>query len=126
MIVITKYSASTGEILGSFYTSNSDSVVENISDGEAYVEGEFFSTHYRVVDGAAVRKSDTDIDAYEAKKVLSRLRQVRNKMLSETDWTQAPDAPVDQAAWAAYRQLLRDLPGSTNDPLNAVFPEKPS
>lgn len=126
MIVVTKYSTATGEILGSFYTSNADSVAQNISDGEAYVDGEFFNTHYRVVDNTAVRKSDDEIDAYEAQKALNRLRQIRNKMLSETDWTQAPDAPVDSQAWATYRQALRDLPDNTEDPRNPAWPTKPT
>lgn len=42
--------------------------------------------------------------------VSDRLRAIRDKLLTLSDWTQAADAPVDQAAWAAYRQALRDLP----------------
>jgi len=38
------------------------------------------------------------------------VRRERNERLSASDWTQVADAPVDQAAWAAYRQALRDLP----------------
>lgn len=36
-----------------------------------------------------------------------RLR--RNALLAESDWTQLPDAPVDAAIWAEYRQKLRDI-----------------
>jgi hypothetical protein len=38
------------------------------------------------------------------------VRAVRDRLLTLSDWTQAADAPVDQVAWAAYRQALRDLP----------------
>jgi hypothetical protein len=38
------------------------------------------------------------------------VRKERNERLTASDWTQVADAPVDQAAWAAYRQALRDLP----------------
>ena len=41
---------------------------------------------------------------------MADVRRERNERLSASDWTQVADAPVDQAAWAAYRQALRDLP----------------
>ena len=57
---------------------------------------------------------------------LQRLRNNRDRLLQSSDWTQVPDAPVDQAAWAAYRQLLRDLPSTTTDPFNVQWPKSPS
>ena len=54
------------------------------------------------------------------------LRSDRNRLLSGSDWTQVADAPVDKAAWAAYRQELRDLPANTTDPLNPVWPVPPT
>lgn len=53
------------------------------------------------------------------------LRAQRNSLLTASDWTQVADAPVNQAAWANYRQELRDLPDNTLDPFNPVWPEKP-
>jgi len=53
------------------------------------------------------------------------LRSERNGRLAASDWTQVDDAPVDKAAWATYRQALRDLPANTTDPLNPVWPELP-
>jgi hypothetical protein len=47
---------------------------------------------------------------------LIRLRHWRNQELANTDWTQVADAPVNQAAWATYRQSLRDLPASNKNP----------
>lgn len=41
---------------------------------------------------------------------MADVRRERNERLTASDWTQVADAPVDQAAWAAYRQALRDLP----------------
>lgn len=41
-----------------------------------------------------------------------RLRNARNKLLAESDWTQTLDAPVDRQAWAQYRQELRDAPSN--------------
>ena len=55
----------------------------------------------------------------------AELRLKRNDLLMASDWTQMPDAPVDQAAWASYRQELRDLPNNTEDPRNPVWPTPP-
>lgn len=53
------------------------------------------------------------------------LRIERNRRLAASDWTQVADAPVDAAAWAAYRQALRDMPGNTADPHNPAWPTPP-
>lgn len=53
-------------------------------------------------------------------------RDRRNRLLAATDWTQVSDAPVDHAAWAAYRQLLRDLPAQDGWPDNITWPEEPA
>ena len=56
---------------------------------------------------------------------LARMRYWRNAELARTDWTQIADAPVDQAAWASYRQALRDLPESNIDPRKIELPVAP-
>jgi Phage tail assembly chaperone protein len=53
------------------------------------------------------------------------IRMSRNNSLKECDWTQIPDAPVDQAAWATYRQALRDVPQQEGFPFNVVWPTSP-
>lgn len=54
-----------------------------------------------------------------------KLRNRRNVLLAASDWTQVGDTPVDAVAWAKYRQALRDLPETTDDPTNVVWPEPP-
>lgn len=49
----------------------------------------------------------------------------RNKRLAECDWTQLPDAPVDHATWATYRQELRDVTSQVGFPWNVIWPVKP-
>jgi hypothetical protein len=56
---------------------------------------------------------------------LARMRHWRDTELARTDWTQVADAPVDQAAWATYRQALRDLPASNDDPREIELPVAP-
>jgi hypothetical protein len=46
---------------------------------------------------------------------LASLRGQRNQKLSTCDYTQVADYPGDKAAWAVYRQALRDLPASVQD-----------
>jgi hypothetical protein len=52
-------------------------------------------------------------------------RKRRNKLLSASDWTQVLDAAVDQAAWATYRQALRDSPQQKGFPWEVQWPEQP-
>jgi hypothetical protein len=67
-----------------------------------------------------------DNDTCSNETYLSRLRHWRDRELTASDWTQVADAPVDQAAWATYRQALRDLPASNTDPRKIVAPVKPA
>ena len=54
-----------------------------------------------------------------------QIRMWRNTELSQTDWTQLVDSPVDKSAWAEYRQALRDLPSSNEDVTKIDLPIKP-
>lgn len=53
------------------------------------------------------------------------VREERNRLLTESDWTQVKDAPVDQDAWAAYRQALRDITLQPGFPWEITWPEMP-
>ena len=54
-----------------------------------------------------------------------QVRMRRNELLSSSDWTQVADAPVDQAAWASYRSLLRGIPEQAGFPDNITWPTEP-
>ena len=54
-----------------------------------------------------------------------KAREKRNKLLVESDWTQVADAPVDQAAWATYRQALRDITAQDGFPKEVNWPVEP-
>lgn len=53
------------------------------------------------------------------------IRVKRNQLLLSSDWTQLDDSPVDQAAWAAYRQALRDVPSQAGFPWQVQWPIEP-
>lgn len=67
----------------------------------------------------------SDIQIEKLNKKEEFLRNERNKLLKATDWTQVADAPVDQAAWATYRQALRDITAQEGFPQDITWPTKP-
>jgi len=56
------------------------------------------------------------------------IRATRDQILIDTDWTMTTGATVDQAQWAAYRQVIRDIPQTYKDktPDDVVWPTQPS
>ena len=77
------------------------------------------------VDGAWVEQWElADYTAENTDAQWSAIRSDRNQRLADSDWTQLPDAAltnVQTAAWASYRQALRDITEQT-DPFNIVWP----
>jgi hypothetical protein len=89
------------------------------------------TTLHKNVNGIEVPLSDEDlaqiaIDEAAATDIQwERVRSDRNSRLAVCDWTQLPDASADAAAWATYRQALRDITTQA-DPFAIVWPVKPS
>lgn len=57
------------------------------------------------------------------------VRAERNARLAACDWTQLSDAPLANtatAAWAAYRQALRDVTAQPNFPWSVEWPALPA
>ena len=69
--------------------------------------------------------SPQDIEELQADWWTERMRIHRDRLLKESDWTQVADAPVDQQAWATYRQALRDFPATWTPGPEADFPDTP-
>lgn len=70
-------------------------------------------------------KTAEDIQA-ETDAQAASVRQQRNRLLAECDWTQVADAPsASQFAWAEYRQKLRDLPAQAGFPWTVNWPDAP-
>ena len=117
----TFYNNETGDI--SFTLSSN--LPPDESNGD-YIEGRFDPKLYRVINGIAVQKPSSEIEAAELEAAWFEFRKLRDGKLAESDWTQVPDAPVDRLAWAEYRQALRDLPANTTDPRNPNWPALPA
>ena len=56
----------------------------------------------------------------------AQVRSQRNALLASTDWTQVDDSPVDKAAWATYRQALRDITSQAGFPTQVEWPHDPN
>jgi hypothetical protein len=80
---------------------------------------------------AAALDAGVSIESIAAAKEIGAIdcgNQARNKrdlLLSQSDWTQVADAPVDKIAWATYRQELRDISAQTGFPWTIVWPTQP-
>lgn len=65
------------------------------------------------------------LDENDPRGLQAAMRVWREGLLMRSDWTQVVDAPVDRAAWAAYRQALRDFPATWQPGPIADFPNPP-
>jgi hypothetical protein len=68
---------------------------------------------------------EQEVSVGELRRLAFEMKTARNQMLKNCDWTQAEDAPVDRAAWAAYRQALRDVPEQEGFPSLVQWPQQP-
>ena len=68
------------------------------------------------------------IEAADTTLTWQDIRDTRDQILRTTDWTMTTGATVDQAQWAAYRQVIRDIPQTYKDktPDDVVWPSQPS
>jgi len=88
------------------------------ADGVEQIEGKWY-TKYSVADMDA--EAITAKDAEQATSV----RQQRTDKLKDSDWTQVADSTADKAAWAAYRQALRDVTDQEGFPWTIDWPTNP-
>ena len=113
---------------GLIHSQGSSSHVSDLSDilledGEGIVEGHYDRATQKIVDGV--------VTEYVAD-FFPLIRNKRNELLKESDWTQVNDCPLsdsEKTEWATYRQALRDLPttqASASTENDIVFPTVPS
>jgi hypothetical protein len=85
----------------------------------------------KVVKGFAVPKWVIEPLPEEEVKYLTELyvksiRQQRDKLLAESDWTQVEDVPEEiKLKWRGYRQALRELPNTFLETKECVWPIPP-
>ena len=112
---------------GLIHSQGSSSHISDLSDilledGEGIVEGHYDRATQKIVDGV--------VTEYVAD-FFPLIRNKRNELLKESDWTQVNDCPLSDSKkteWATYRQELRDLTTTYLDAVaieEIVFPTKP-
>ena len=78
----------------------------------------------------ALEEIEEKWNEYIAAQPLKDLRKERDDLLVKTDKYALPDWPhaslAKQTEWLEYRQALRDLPSTTEDPANPIWPTVPS
>ena len=106
------------------------------------VRGEIVYENIELVDKNKNLPTEDELNAklseLKEKEPFRLLRERRNKLISETDWTQLKDIDLDiirERNWKNYRQALRDLPAKSNPKLDSFgnldmssvsWPTKPS
>jgi hypothetical protein len=100
------------------------------ADGVEQIDGKWYTKYILgpVFTGTEDFSAAEQEAAYKAAKDAEQAKSVRtsrSEKLKDSDWTQVADAPVDQAAWAAYRQALRDVSGQEGFPWTITWPTQP-
>ena len=122
MNTFTIYNLETGEIEHSTTTVAEINEV-GLLDEQGIIEGDYQPNEYKIIDGEAIQRTDN---------ILEILRNKRNELLKESDWTQMSDSPLTDSKkteWATYRQSLRDLPSNNSSATSiddVTFPSVPS
>ena len=115
---------------GTVYQYSQSSGVEQI-DGKwytKYVLGPVFTD--QVVDGVTTTAAENEA-AYKASKDAEQAKSVRatrDTKLAECDWRvikAAETATTLDAAWATYRQALRDVTAQSGFPWTITWPDEP-
>ena len=104
---------------------NASNIITRIADG-ACIPPDPANTDYQ--EYLQWAKTNTIQEADTEKLTWDSIRDTRNQLLIETDWTMIIDATVDQTAWKTYRQALRDIPETFKDKEanDVVWPTQPS
>lgn len=77
---------------------------------------------------AWLNEGNEPLPADESPLTWDDIRAKRDQLILASDWTMTPGATVDQAQWASYRQILRDLPQTfaLTGPESVVWPQPPT
>ena len=106
-----------------YYTSKRDAEEILDDEGKRHDPKQYVQSHFVGDDSAK--------DARILSDEWTRIRTERDKLLTESDWTQANDTPLtdaDVAKWKTYRTSLRDLPSDQSSKTkysDITWPTKP-
>ena len=120
----------------SYESTDEDGNTRTISFNESgHITSNLEGTYYHLKWDASKKeivKDDTAKAAWELAEEWKQIRAKRNRLLSESDWTQGVDSPLttqQKSDWAVYRTSLRTLPedqSSVTSYSDINWPTKPS
>jgi hypothetical protein len=100
-------------------TPKPNNYTKNISEGTPILVDGVYYQNWEQVDASESEITNRLNDKWE------EIREFRNQLLLECDWTQLADIPTEtKTVWQTYRQELRDVTSQSN-PFNIVWPTKP-
>ena len=102
-------------------------VEAQILPNQFYDGSDFVIEENEVVEYQKVRNKTEQEIIEETQSMWVNVRNRRNQLLNECDWTQLPDSPLTnqkQTEWQIYRQSLRDITQQTN-PFGISWPTPP-
>ena len=92
------------------------------------ISGSYFEIGDDEVVEYQTRRAKTEEEIQEETEQKWReIREKRNRLLFECDWTQLPDSPLSEEKreeWRIYRQELRDVT-NCDSPDHVIWPNKP-
>ncbi len=77
------------------------------------------------VQGWEISPASSEEVAQRLADLAQNARATRDGLLTRSDWTQLPDAPVNAGTWAAYRNSLRNLTSQESFPHDIIWPVEP-
>jgi len=98
--------------------------LQNVTEGAPQLVGGKWQQSWVATDKYTAEQLAQQAADATAQKLVS-VRAERNERLTNSDWTQLSDAPVDKAAWATYRQALRDITAQAGFPWTIDWPVAP-
>jgi hypothetical protein len=98
--------------------------------GVEQIEGKWYTKHilgpvFTDTEESSAAEQEAAYKAMKDAEQAKSVRTQRGEKLKDSDWTQVADAPVDQDAWATYRQALRDITAQAGFPWTIDWPVAP-
>ena len=140
---VTKYD-STGEFISS-YEGNDNDILAFLGGSSDFVEGTYkpIEYYFSLTEGEVIAKGDkpsqtsiwnTTTKNWENDRnnLESAVREIRNNLLTASDWTQVSDnalSVLKRTEWQNYRQALRDILTINSEALTLeeiVWPVRPT
>jgi len=105
-----------------------DALVQDVQELTPVKQNGTWVQQWSVTEKYSAEQKATVLAEAESKKQQDQaasVRAERNVKLSASDWTQLSDSTADKAAWATYRQALRDVTAQSGFPLTVNWPVAP-